>query len=309
MSHRWKIDSASAGTRLDKFLVERLPEVSRSALQEFIRTGQAQVGGRQEKPGYRVRVADEIALEVLEAIPELGLKPTPMTFPVLFEDADLVAIDKPAGIAVHPGAGGETETVVSALLSHCELSSIGRPLRPGVVHRLDKGTTGVLILAKTEAAHKKLAKAFSGRRLKKEYLALVQGVVREERGVVEIAIARDRQQRKRMQAVSVQKGRMALSRFEVVERFPTATLLTVRIETGRTHQIRVHMAYIGHPLLGDVLYGGSRLFGKANHHLHSRHLGLTHPISGKPLELAAPVPAEFQETLARLRAAGAGKKP
>ena len=307
MSHRWNIDLTQAGQRLDKFLAEQLPEVSRSALQEFIREGRARIGDRQERPNYRVRPNDVVILEVPNPPVVAGLVPTPLAFPILFEDDDVIVIDKPAGTAVHPGAGDEKETVVSALLSHTTLSSIGQPIRPGVVHRLDKGTTGVLVLAKTDSAHKKLARAFAGRKVKKEYMALVQGVVKEDRGTIEVAIERDRQERKRMQGVSAHKGRMAVSHFQVVERFPAATLLSVRIETGRTHQIRVHLSYIGHPLAGDILYGGSRFQGRSTHCLHSRCLGFAHPISGAALEFEAPLPADFQEVLELVRQIPSGK--
>ncbi|HOY68062.1 MAG TPA: RluA family pseudouridine synthase [Candidatus Ozemobacteraceae bacterium] len=296
------------GARLDAALAGKAGDLSRTALQELIRQGALTVDGKTVKPGLKLKGGESIRVELPEKSAPETISATPLTFPIIFEDEHLVVVNKPAGLVTHPGAGHETESVVSALLSHARLSPIGAPLRPGVVHRLDKGTSGLMVVAKTEAVHRKLARSFAGRQVTKEYLALVQGRVADDRGRIEVAIERDRLHRKRMKATYGERGRMAVSVFEVIERLRGASLVRIRIETGRTHQIRVHMAFLGHPLLGDVLYGGKRIDGKAVHHLHSARLALKHPVSGVPTTWEAPLPNDFSETLASLRA-GPGEVP
>ena len=253
------------------------------------------------KPSIKVSGGEQICIELPEEEPVETIGATPLTFPVLFEDDHLVVINKPVGLVVHPGAGQEQESVVSALLSHTTLSPIGAPLRPGVIHRLDKDTSGVMVLAKTEQAHHRLVKAFSEHTVGKTYLALAQGIIANDRGVIKVAIERDRQHRKRMMATRPERGKMAVSRFVVREQFHAATLTEVTIETGRTHQIRVHLGYIGHPLLGDCLYRGKKWPGHPHHYLHSHRLELTHPISGDAMSWQAEIPDAFQSALAELR--------
>ncbi|RCK77867.1 MAG: Ribosomal large subunit pseudouridine synthase D [Candidatus Ozemobacter sibiricus] len=297
----WTIAPDQAGRRLDLALAAHLTELSRSMVQELIKNGAVTVDGKPGKPSQKLRGGERVSCLLPEPPPPPTLQATAMDLPILFEDEHLIAIDKPAGLVVHPGAGRETASVVAAVLAHCPLSPIGAPLRPGVVHRLDKATSGVLLLAKTQAAHQRLARQFAARTTEKEYLAIIQGHPREAAARIEVAIERDRLHRQRMKATPAGHGRMAISSYQVLERLKGAALVRVRIETGRTHQIRVHMAYIGHPLLGDVTYGGRRFAGKAVHFLHARRLALTHPMTGAPLVLEAPLPPAFEQALATLR--------
>ncbi len=297
----WAVEPEYAGLRIDLAINRKFGQISRTLAQEMLKTGEIKVGNQLVKPGLKVKGGEnvEIAFRPEEVEPEI--KATTLDFPILFEDRHMIAIDKPAGLVVHPGAGKEKTTVVSALLGHTKLSPIGAPTRPGVVHRLDKDTSGVMILAKTRDAHRKLAEAFAGHELEKEYLAIIQGHIVNRKGRIEVAIERDKIHRKRMKATSAEKGRMAISIFEVLEYLKGATLVKVKILTGRTHQIRVHMAFTGHPLLGDVTYGGKRLEKKAEHFLHSHRLALKHPVTGKQLEFIAPMPDRFARILAQLR--------
>ncbi|HOI92928.1 MAG TPA: RluA family pseudouridine synthase [Candidatus Rifleibacterium sp.] len=297
----WAVEPEYAGLRIDLAINRKFGQISRTLAQEMLKTGEIKVGNQLVKPGLKVKGGEnvEIAFRPEEVEPEI--KATTLDFPILFEDRHMIAIDKPAGLVVHPGAGKEKTTVVSALLGHTKLSPIGAPTRPGVVHRLDKDTSGVMILAKTRDAHRKLAEAFAGHELEKEYLAIIQGHIVNRKGRIEVAIERDKIHRKRMKATSAEKGRMAISIFEVLEYLKGATLVKVKILTGRTHQIRVHMAFTGHPLLGDVTYGGKRLEKKAEHFLHSHRLALKHPVTGKELEFIAPMPDRFTHMLTQLR--------
>ena len=297
----WAVEPEYAGLRIDLAINRKFGQISRTLAQEMLKTGEIKVGNQLVKPGLKVKGGEnvEIAFRPEEVEPEI--KATTLDFPILFEDRHMIAIDKPAGLVVHPGAGKEKTTVVSALLGHTKLSPIGAPTRPGVVHRLDKDTSGVMILAKTRDVHRKLAEAFAGHELEKEYLAIIQGHIVNRKGRIEVAIERDKIHRKRMKATSAEKGRMAISIFEVLEYLKGATLVKVKILTGRTHQIRVHMAFTGHPLLGDVTYGGKRLEKKAEHFLHSHRLALKHPVTGKQLEFIAPMPDRFARILAQLR--------
>ncbi len=303
MSQRveWTVAPDQAGRRLDIALADHLTELSRSALQEMIKSGAVTVDGKAGKPSQKLRGGERVACTLPAAPVPVTVQPTRMDLPIIYEDEHLIAVDKPAGLVVHPGAGRETASVVAAVSAHCRLSPIGAPLRPGVVHRLDKATSGVLLLAKTQKAHQRLARMFAERETEKEYLALVQGHPREAAARIEVAIERDRVHRKRMKAVPADRGRMAVSSYQVVERLKGAALVRVRIETGRTHQIRVHLSYLGHPLLGDVTYGGRRFAGKAIHFLHARRLALAHPVTGSPLSFEAPLPQAFQQALEVLR--------
>ncbi|MBF0545775.1 MAG: RluA family pseudouridine synthase [Candidatus Riflebacteria bacterium] len=289
------------GERLDVMLSKELDELSRSLIQSLIKNSFIKVDGKEVKPGYKIKTGEKVLI-VIPPAPEIKtVSPTTLDFPILFEDEDIVIVNKPYGLVVHPGAGHEEQSVVSGLLSHTKLSPIGAPLRPGVVHRLDKTTSGVMVLAKTEAAHKKLSRAFTRHLVEKEYIALVQGKTEATRGTIEISIERDRVNRKRMKATSPEKGKPALSHYEVLERFKGYTLVKVTIKTGRTHQIRVHMSYIGHPIAGDVLYNGKKFPGETKLFLHSKRLSLKHPILGKQMEWETPLPTEFEKVVKSLR--------
>ena len=286
-----------AGRRLDRFLQERLPEHSRSRLQEWIKAGRVRVNGRAERSSHTLREGDEIDVEPAPAAP-LAATPEDIPLDLLYEDADLIAVNKPAGMVVHAGAGVRSGTLVNALLGRFEsLSTAGGGLRPGIVHRLDRYTSGVLLVAKTDAAHRHLAAQFASRQVRKIYLALVHGVVAADRGRIEKPIARDPVRRIRMTA-RLAHGRAAWSEYRVLRRFSAFTLLEVTIGTGRTHQIRVHLASIGHPVAGDPLYGApgqtpgrpplNRFF------LHAASIRFAQPTTGESIEISAPLPAELE---------------
>ncbi|MBU1106294.1 MAG: RluA family pseudouridine synthase [Candidatus Riflebacteria bacterium] len=297
----WCVENDLAGLRLDQATNQKYKEISRTLAQEMIKNGEILLNGELVKPGLKLKGGEVISVTMRSEEIENKIAATTLDFKILFEDKYIIAIDKPAGLVVHPGAGKEKTTVVSGLLSHTKLSPIGAPTRPGIVHRLDKETSGVMVLAKTREAHRRLSEAFSGRELEKEYLAIIQGHIVNRKGRIEVAVERDKVHRKRMKATSADKGRMAITTFEVVEYLEGATLIKVKIMTGRTHQIRVHMAYTGHPLLGDITYGGKRLPGQTKHFLHSSRLEFQHPITGVKVELQSPIPERFNEMLLELR--------
>ena len=284
--------------RLDQLLRERLPQYSRARLQEWIRAGRVQVDGRHRRPSYLVRDRETVDVAPAEPAP---LRATPEEIPltVLYEDDDLVAIDKPAGMTVHSGAGVYSGTLVNALLHRFgALSRVGGDLRPGIVHRLDRFTSGVLLVAKHDAAHRQLAAQFAGRQVEKVYLALVHGEIRGDSGRIERPIARDPVRRTRMTA-RLASGRAAWSEWHALERLDGFTLLSVRIGTGRTHQIRVHLSSIGHPVVGDTLYGApARVAGKpplGRFFLHSHRIRFRLPSTGAEIVVESPLPRELEE--------------
>jgi len=287
-----------AGKRLDQLLHERLPQFSRSRLQEWIRAGRVQVDGRGRRPSYLLRAGETVDVAPAELAP---LRATPEEIPltVLYEDDDLVAIDKPAGMVVHAGAGVHSGTLVNALLHRFgALSRVGGDLRPGIVHRLDRFTSGVLLVAKHDAAHRQLAAQFSSRTVEKVYLALVHGGIRGDSGRIERPIARDPVRRTRMTA-RLASGRAAWSEWHVLRRLDGFTLLSVRIGTGRTHQIRVHLSSVGHPVVGDTLYGApARVEGKpplSRYFLHSHRIRFRSPSTGAEIVVVSPLPRELEE--------------
>lgn len=281
---------ADRGKRLDALLHERLPEYSRSRLQNWIREGRVRVNGVAGKPSTLVRGEEEIEVEPI-ALPPLKAEPEDIPLPVLYEDSAVVAIDKPAGMVVHAGAGVHRGTVVNALLHRFgTLSTLGGELRPGIVHRLDRFTSGVLLVAKTDAAHRDLAQQFSSRKVGKTYLALVEGKL-EGAGHIEKPITRDPANRARMTA-RLATGRHAVTDWKAIEQFRGFTFLEIRIGTGRTHQIRAHMAAIGHPVAGDKLYGAkpspwNRYF------LHAHRLAFSSQATGERLIIESPLPPDL----------------
>jgi 23S rRNA pseudouridine1911/1915/1917 synthase len=297
----WIVEAELAGTRLDSAINQKYKTVSRTLVQEMLKNGEITVNGSPAKPGQKLKGGENIRIAFRDDEVTTDIQATNLDFPILYEDKYIIAINKPAGLVVHPGAGQEKTTVVSALLGHTRLSPIGAPTRPGVVHRLDKDTSGLMILAKTRDAHRKLSEAFAAHEIEKEYHALIQGHIVNRKGRIEVAIERDKIHRKRMKATSAEKGRMAISIFEVVEYLKSSSLVKVRILTGRTHQIRVHMAFTGHPLLGDVTYGGKKWERKSQHFLHSSRLALKHPITGKEMVFEAPLPPAFAQMIESLR--------
>jgi len=289
-------EPSDAGKRLDQMLHERLPQFSRSRLQEWIRNGDVRLNGAAVRPSQVVRPGDRIELEPAAPAP-LRAVAEDIPLAVLYEDADVVAIDKPAGMVVHSGAGVHSGTLVNALLHRFEsLSGVGGALRPGIVHRLDRFTSGVLLVAKTDAAHRSLAAQFSGREVEKLYLALVHGVVTQDTGRVEKPITRDPSRRIRMTA-RLQHGRAAWSEYRVLRRFRRFTFLEVRIGTGRTHQIRVHLASLGHPVAGDTLYGApGNVEGRpplGRYFLHAHRIRFRQPASGEQVVVVSPLPPEL----------------
>ncbi len=305
----FSVEPPFAGERLDKFLVGKLPQLSRAAIQRLIRENHVRVNGTATKPNHPLRAAETISVVIPEPrATEIVAEKIPLD--VLFEDDDLLVLKKPAGMTVHPGAGNMEHTLVHALLHHCgeSLSGIGGELRPGIVHRLDKDTSGCMVVAKNDAAHVALSKQFAGREVTKTYLALVAGVMKRNSGVIDAGIARHRVHRKKM-TVDDPRGRKAVTAYRVAQRFAEHTLVEATIHTGRTHQIRVHFAWLGHPLLGDATYGKKTNIMTRDKNeivvprpmLHAWKLGFTHPRTGKPLRFEAPLPADMAGVLKKIR--------
>lgn len=290
------------GERLDAWLAENQPEHSRSRWQALIKEGLVTVNDIPCKANQKIRAGDRVKWTVPEPTPAVP-QAEQIPLDILYEDRHIIVINKPAGLVVHPAAGNETGTLVNALLHHCtDLTGIGGELRPGIVHRLDKDTSGILVVAKNEAAMAELSRQFKERITDKEYLAIVRGVPRLPRGTVETTIGRHPVHRKKM-AVNVRNGREAVSHYEVIERFDDAALVRVKIETGRTHQIRVHMAHLKHPIVGDTVYGrgGASAVKAERQMLHAAKLSLNHPKSGKRLSFEAPLPDDMNALLSQLR--------
>ena len=302
--------------RLDVYLAGNVESLSRSKIHELILSGDVLVNGIRSKPGYRLRNSDRISIKIPEPEP-LDIVPQEMMMNILYEDDHYLAVNKPPGVVVHPGAGNKTGTLVSGLLYHTKtLSTLGGKLRPGLVHRLDKDTSGVIVVAKTNEAHWKLGKLFAERKIYKEYRVLVWGIPQQENGIVEGAISRDSRDRKKF-SVS-ESGKFARSRYSIVEAFEIASHLKVVIETGRTHQIRVHMQSIGHPVVGDKTYGGDKrsfdsfskivsdvglqLIAKTRRQmLHARCIQFMHPFTDRDLRITAPLPDDFCENINLLK--------
>jgi 23S rRNA pseudouridine1911/1915/1917 synthase len=286
-----------AGKRLDAVLVKLEPGLSRAQAQRLIDSGEVRVGGAAAKPAHKLRAGERIEGSVPEPV-ATNVSGEEIPLAILYEDADLVVVDKPAGMVVHPAPGHAGGTLVNALLHHCrDLSGVGGELRPGIVHRLDKDTSGVLVVAKNDAAHRALAAQWKGHGIEREYLALVRGSPRAASGTVDAPIGRHPTDRKKM-STRTRRGRSAVTHWRVERRLDGATLLRVRLETGRTHQIRVHLASIGFPVLGDPVYG--KASGAERQMLHAAVLGFAHPTSGAKLRFESPLPADFVSALERL---------
>lgn len=306
------VPAEAGGQRIDKWLSGELADLSRSRIQGLIRSGDVAVNGRPVKAHAAVRAGWVVTVRIPDPVAAPGLVAEAIPLAVLYEDCDIIVIDKPAGLVVHPGAGNRRGTLVNALLHRCgPLPGIGGEMRPGIVHRLDKGTSGVMVAARSERAMAHLAKQFRERSVSKEYLALVWGRPKPGRGRIETALGRSARDRKKM-SVRARVGRKAVTVYETVEEFEKVSLLRVCIETGRTHQIRVHLSFRGHPVVGDGTYGRRRGPGllpgpePARPMLHAARLALEHPVSGRRMEFSAPLPADMAGLLKALRA-GAGK--
>jgi 23S rRNA pseudouridine1911/1915/1917 synthase len=282
------------GKRLDTFVGQRCPGLSRSYARRLIDDGLATVDGRSARPSYLLRRGDAVDVRVPPPRP-LDVEPEAIPLRVVYEDKDLLVIDKPAGITVHPAPGHARHTLVNALLAHCtDLSGVGGVLRPGIVHRLDKDTSGLLLVAKNDRAHADLSRQLKERTVEKRYLALVQGRVEQPDGVIEGAIGRDPRNRKRM--AIVEGGRQARTAYHVREYLDGMTLVEVAPSTGRTHQIRVHFAAAGHPIVGDALYGKPSAL-VTRQFLHAYRLAFRHPADGRAVALESPLPADLEEAL------------
>ena len=291
-----------SGARLDVWLTENNPELSRARWQALIKDGHVTVNGKTSKANYTVREGDRMEWTIPEPVDTETLAED-IPLDILYEDRQLIVVNKPAGLVVHPAAGNESGTLVNALLHHCgDLAGIGGEKRPGIVHRLDKDTSGVMVIAKTEQAMKELSRQFKQRETDKEYLAIVRGEPKPPAGRIETTIGRHPILRKKM-AVNVKRGRSAISIYHVEEQFKTAALMRVRIETGRTHQIRVHMAHIRHPILGDSTYARKHPtdLWPTRQMLHAEKLSIAHPDTGKRLVFNAPIPPDMQEIINKLR--------
>ncbi len=301
------IDGILPGVRLDVFLREKLPEVSRGSIQRLLAEGRIRVDGKIVKPAWPPRNGQTVTVEFPEArLAEA--QPEEMPLEILFEDESLVVLNKPAGIVVHPAAGHQEHTLVNALLHHCkgQLSGIGGVARPGIVHRLDKDTSGCLVVAKTDAAHISLSEQFASRKVEKIYAAIACGRVTPETGSIDAAIARHPTQRKKMAVTSKGRtGRSARSSYRALERWRDATLVEVALHTGRTHQIRVHLAHLGFPVAGDLVYGRRANailrertgYAAPRQLLHARLIGFDHPGSGRRLVIEAPFPEDFSKAV------------
>ena len=294
------IKETEVGKRIDAFLAGNT-EFSRAHIQKMIENEKVLVNGKKTKVSYKVQIDDEINVE--EEIPkEISLEAQDIPIDVLYEDNDIIVVNKPKGIVVHPANGNPDGTLVNAVMAICKdsLSGIGGEIRPGIVHRLDKDTSGLLIVAKNDEAHMNMSKQIQERKVTKKYIALVRGVVAEDEATIDLPIARSTKDRKKM-AVDP-KGKNAVTHFKVLKRYDNYTLLELKIDTGRTHQIRVHMSYIGHPVVGDEVYSnGKNEFGVQGQMLHARYLQFKHPITGMELSLEAPIPEYFEDVLEKLK--------
>ncbi len=292
-----QVPSAEKGSRLDAWLARALPDQSRSRIARLIEGGHVAVNGRPSKPSLRLKGGETVQVAPPPPAPaDVPAEAIPLD--VLHEDADIIVVNKPAGLVVHPGAGRRTGTLVNALLHRCpDLAGIGDKVRPGIVHRLDRDTSGVMVVAKTERAHRSLSAQFKDRIVEKEYLAVVAGRMPKKTGRIDAAIGRHATQRKRM-STRTRRGREAVTEYRVVAEGERASLLAVRILTGRTHQIRVHMAALGHPVLGDGVYGGKGArppgLDLPRQMLHAHRLSFTHPVTGESLSFTAPVPEDMR---------------
>jgi 23S rRNA pseudouridine1911/1915/1917 synthase len=298
----WTVGTELVGQRIDKFITDALEEeVSRTQIQQWIKDGHVNVNGKPAKTNYKLSLNDNIIVNIPEPI-DVELAPEDIPLDVIFEDSDVIVVNKPRGLVVHPAPGHYSGTLVNALLHHCrDLSGINGVLRPGIVHRIDKDTSGLIMAAKNDKAHASLAEQLKAHTVNRKYIALVHGNIQHENGTIDAPIGRDSHDRK-MYTVTEKNSKHAVTHFLVLERFGDFTLVELKLETGRTHQIRVHLKFIGHPLVGDPMYGKSKgtmnMEGQA---LHAAVLGFNHPRSDEPLLFEAPLPDDFEDLLFRIR--------
>ncbi len=307
------VSATDRGARLDQWLATRLPGLSRSRIKALVEGGRVRVQGRVPKAAHRLKPGERVEVDIPPA-PREELAPEPIPLQVVFEDEDVLVVDKPAGMVTHPGAGRSTGTLAAAALAHAPtVAGVGGPRRPGIVHRLDKGTSGLIVLAKSQRAYDALTRQLVRRTVTRRYLCLVQGVLQPSSGVIDKPLARDERSRVRMAIARAGRGRRAVTRFRVLERLPEATFVECTLETGRTHQLRVHLSSLGHPLLGDRTYGARAadrrpdpalpdlIAGLGGVALHAAGLTFDHPVTGAPLEFASPLPNRIERLLSHLR--------
>lgn len=282
-------------TRVDKFISDLYEELSRTTVQKMIKQNYVLVNDKSVKANYQVKIGDLIQIEELP-LTEQDVTPENIPLDIIYEDDSLLVVNKPSGMVTHPAPGHYTGTLVNALLYHIQhLSNKNGDLRPGIVHRIDKDTSGLLMVAKTDYAHQVLSEELKQKTTKREYIALVDGVILNQRGTIDAPIGRDPRDRKKMAVV--ENGKKAVTHFEVLERFENHTLIKCVLETGRTHQIRVHLAYIHFPLTGDYVYGKQKEVTAFGQYLHAKTIGFTHPITKEWLEFSCDIPSEFQEKI------------
>ena len=294
------IRSDTENTRLDKVIAVLDQELSRSMIQKMLDDGKILVNGKKEKASYKTKINDEILVEEVIA-KEIELKAQDIPVEVIYEDSDIIVVNKPKGMVVHPANGNPDGTLVNAIMNICKdsLSGIGGEIRPGIVHRIDKDTSGLLIIAKNDKAHINLSEQIKNREIIKKYVALVRGVIKENNATIDMPIGRSDKDRKKM---AVRKdGKNAVTHFDVIKRYEGYTYLDIKIDTGRTHQIRVHLAEIGYPIVGDSVYSNGRNpFGVEGQTLHAKSLEFKHPTTGEILQLEAPLPEYFEKVLKEL---------
>jgi 23S rRNA pseudouridine1911/1915/1917 synthase len=307
------VEQREAGMRLDVWLAARLPDLSRTRIRALVDAGHVRVEGAARKASYRLKAGERVEAELPPApAEEMAAESIPLR--IVFEDEHVLVVDKPAGMVTHPGAGQRTGTLAAAALAHApQMGGVGGPRRPGIVHRLDKGTSGLIVLAKTPQAYESLTAQLARRAVSRRYLCLVHGRMPRAEGVIDAPIGRDPRSRVRMAVAPEGRGKRAVTRFRVLERLRDATYIECRLETGRTHQIRVHLASLGHPLLGDATYGRRALRQAADHELavliagldgvalHAAGLSFLHPATGRPVQFSSPLPDRIGQILSRLR--------
>ncbi len=310
------VEQREAGTRLDIWLAARLPDLSRTRIRALVDAGHVRVAGAARKASHRLKAGDRVEAEVPPPAPEeMAAEAIPLS--IVFEDEHVLVVDKPAGMVTHPGAGQRTGTLAAAALAHApQMAGVGGPRRPGIVHRLDKGTSGLIVLAKTLQAYESLTAQLARRTVSRRYLCLVHGAPPRAHGVIDAPIGRDPRSRVRMAVATGGRGKRAVTRFQVLERFRGVSYLECRLETGRTHQIRVHLASLGHPLVGDESYGRrvlrkapspelARLIaGLGGVALHAAGLSFLHPATGRPVEFTSPLPNRIERVVSHLRTGG-----
>ncbi len=301
MRQKYLVPEEQEDVRIDRYLAESCESLSRSYIQKLLKNGEVLVDGKAVKASYRVCPGDQVLVDIPEAVqPEIQAQD--MELDILYEDSDVILVNKPKGMVVHPAAGHLNDTLVNGLMAHCrdQLSGINGVMRPGIVHRIDMDTTGVLIACKNEFAHNQIAAQLKEHSITRKYLAVVHGVIKEDEGTVDASIGRHPVERKKM-SVNEKNGRHAVTHYRVLRRFSGYTYIECQLETGRTHQIRVHMASIGHPLVGDEVYGPRKCpFSLQGQTLHAAVLGFIHPRTGEYLEFWAPLPEYFEKLLKKL---------